>query len=80
MKIKIVSACQGGTPLQHLRGGAVVDLDVANAQKVDAAHLYATTARELLREGAGRLVDEADLPRLVQLLPDGRRPRALATR
>lgn len=40
----------------------------------------AATARELLREGAGRLVDEADLPRLVRLLPDSHRPRVLVTR
>lgn len=53
MKIKIVSDCQGGTPLQHLRVGAVVDLDVADAAP-------------LCQAGRAVLVDAEDRPALLR--------------
>lgn len=37
----------------------------------------AVTAQQLVREGAARLADERDLPRLVRMLPDNHRPRVL---
>ena len=53
MKIRIVSDCQGGTPLQHLATGAVVDLPVDEAAPLCLA-------------GRAVLVDGNDRPELVR--------------
>lgn len=55
MKIKIVSDCQGGTPLQHLATGTVVDLSAE-----DAAPLW--------RAGKAVLVQPDDRPMLLKHL------------
>lgn len=53
MKIRIVSDCQGGTPLQHMPTGAVVDLAVAEAAPLCWA-------------GRAVLVDAEDRPELLR--------------